>query len=252
MKSLYELFEKAGFTGGEAKILEAISIKKQLKAGEIIKITALQSSTVYHVLDGLKNEGLLSVTIKNNIKYYNAVSLDEIMDYIDKKVKSLESIKINLKNLKDSFSQSEKEVSLTKIYEGYNGFLSAYKEAISSLKKEDTIFVFVLSKYSGDVERVKLVKDMMRRLREEKNIKLNAIISETDKFSVGKDHEKAYKTEVKYIKSEFIYPAVTHIVGDYVLIGISSSQPSGILIKDAVASKSYRNLFFDLWKIAKK
>jgi sugar-specific transcriptional regulator TrmB len=208
----------------------------------------LQSSSVYHIIDILKNKGLISLTIKNNIKYYNSVESKELLDHIDEKIKSLETIKYNFSNLKRNL---EKKDSQVKVYEGYWGFLSAYKEAINLIGTGEEIFTFVLSKYTGEIERIETVKEILRRTRKEKKIKLNVIIRESDKDTIGKDHEKAYKTEVRYINNSLIYPTMIHIIGDCVLMGIID-EPKGILIKNDKTAQTYKNIFMNLWRSASK
>ena len=86
-----------GLSEGEIAVYLA-NLKLGLSSvGPIIKESRLQSSAVYHILDSLKDRGIIAFETKNNIKYFYPVSPERLLDLIEQK----KELKVELDRIDD-------------------------------------------------------------------------------------------------------------------------------------------------------
>src|SRR3989344_4236041 len=81
--------EKLGFTKGEIKVYFSLLELGDTSSGPIIKKSGIAGSKVYEILEKLKIKGLISETINNKIKDFQANSPKRILDYLKNKEKEL-------------------------------------------------------------------------------------------------------------------------------------------------------------------
>jgi len=245
---------KTGLTEAEALIFQTLLSTGQTTTGEIIKRTNLQSSTVYHCLDSLINKGIVSFIVKNNMKHFQAEPADYFINYIKTQQEELSEAEKNITTLISQVKlKSETKEEFAKIFSGWRGIRTAFAEAITSLNEKEIIYVFTLSTYAGaDKDKVRSLINYIRDLRLNKKIYEKVIINESEKISLGKEHEKVKYTEVKYLPQNLAHPAIVHIYNDITLSAVSSEPPIAFLIKNKTMSESFKNYFKLLWKIAKK
>jgi sugar-specific transcriptional regulator TrmB len=251
---LKEQLQKTGLTEAEALIYEVLLKISPSSTGRIIKETNLQSSTIYHCVDSLISKGLVSFFTKNNIKYFQAESPETLKKFIEDKQKELGKVEKSIDPLiKTIVSSNIGEESGVRIFEGWRGITNAFFDCIKPLDSKDTIYVFTLSKYAGaNKEQASYLINKLRDLRVKKKIKEKVIINESEKNTLGKEHEITPRTQVKYLPDNLSHPAVVHIYRDTILIAITSVKPLALVIKNKVMAESFKNYFHLLWKLARK
>ena len=113
-----QILEKVGLTKGEIKVYLALIELGESSSGAIIIKAKVSRSKVYEVLEKLKEKGLVSEVIKENIKYFQAGNPKVILEYIKKKKEELkeqeEDFKKILPNLEEM--QKSKEEKRWKIF----------------------------------------------------------------------------------------------------------------------------------------
>ena len=80
-----QVLEDIGLSQTEIKTFITILKSGESKAGEVIKNSGLQSSSVYNALNSLMEKGFVSYIKKSNIKFYKAADPKVIKDYIESK-----------------------------------------------------------------------------------------------------------------------------------------------------------------------
>ena len=133
-----EILEKIGMSDSEIKIYLALLELGSSKTGEIIGKTGLQSSTVYHVLENLKERGLVSYILKGKVKYFQAESPDVFSDILEEMQEGFNNL---LPKLKRKEASSKKKLG-AEIFEGYKGLKAAFNDILDSLDKEDEYYFF--------------------------------------------------------------------------------------------------------------
>jgi len=256
-----EPLKQLGLSEGEISVYLANLKIGLTTAGPLIKESGLQSSAVYHILDSLIEKGLVSFEIKNNIKYFHAVSPERLLDLVEQRKESLEKNKLEIESLIPSLLSTQNKIKKpnqeTLIFEGWKGVLSAFKEAYSQLKPGTEIYAYTITKEFGgaDVKQVQWLINKIRELRTNMNKKLKdkikmKIIAENDSL-IGKDQAKTSLTEVKFIENPQTSPAVINIYGDVTIIALWLKNPIAFYVNSKEVSTSFKNNFNLIWKNAR-
>lgn len=256
-----EPLKQLGLSKGEISVY-LTNLKLGLStAGPIIKESGLQSSAVYHILDELIKRGIIAFEIKNKIKYFYPASPERLLDLTEQKKEEIEKNKINLNQLIPSLLSLQNKINKpnqeTLIFEGWQGVLSAFKEAYSQLKPGTEIYAYTLTKEFGGAE-IKQVQWLINKIIElrtslnkkhKEKIKMK-IIAERGS-AIGKDQAETPFTEVKFIENPQASPAVINIYGDITIIALWLKNPIAFYINSKELSSSFKNNFDLIWKSVK-
>ena len=89
------ILEEIGLSRTEAKVFLTMLEIGESKAGDIIRESGLQSSSVFNSINSLLKKGFVSYIKKSKVKYYKAVEPESILDYIElKKERYLKSLSL--------------------------------------------------------------------------------------------------------------------------------------------------------------
>ncbi len=236
MKELKEKLKKSGLTGNESKIYLELLKHDELVASKLAKKLSTDRTLTYTILNHLIEKGLVSYIIKENKKFFKAEKPENLLNPIKKKEHFV-------KELISELSKIQKETITPyeiKIFEGKQGLRTMMRLILKH--KEFNAFGGTGRAYEQIYEIQALVKEL-----DSKKLKAKMIIQE--KY---KTHPV---TKIPFVKTRFTKTkteATTTIFGDYVSIHILTEKPLIILIKNKDISKSYRNIFEELWKHAKE
>ena len=86
-----QLLEEIGLTKGEIKVYLTLLKLGETTTGKIIEKAQISGGKIYVILDKLIKKGLASYIIKEKTKHFSAANPNKILEYINKKEKSLES-----------------------------------------------------------------------------------------------------------------------------------------------------------------
>lgn len=246
------LLEEIDLTKNEIKVYLALLEKGLSTTSPIIKKTGINTSKVYENLDRLLKKGLVSYSIINNKKHWQAedpqqlsVFLEEEKQKINKKQEHI----IKLIPQLQSLQKTKETTSEYRVFEGIRGIKTAREESLKVLKKEDT-FYLILSTYPENKNLNAYYAEFQER-RAKKGIKYKAIFNNLFKEE-AESRKRLANSQIRYITPEVLAPTWTEIYSDYVCIGVMGSKSSVFVIKNAEVAKGYKELFNNLWKLAKK
>lgn len=249
-----EQLQRLGLTSGEARVYIALIELGSSTVGPLVKKSKVAYSKIYDVLDRLIEKGLISYTIKEKTKYFQALKPTRLQEYVQKKEAELQQIKEQLsdmipllKNL--SHRENEHEVE---IFMGYKGILTAYDILLSRLQKGDTVRFF----YVYDPLYAKEIFDFyfrsgvfFRKLEEnykKNNVRWHGIVNRKGPPSNISAHMPAFMQQ-KIVS--FPIPGNMDIAADSVLITAWSKKPLAILITSKEVAENFRRYFEALWAI---
>ena len=231
-----EILKEIGLQDSEIKVYLSLLKLKEATASQITQYTGLHRSNVYDIIEKLKERGLVSFIIKNNVKYFRASSPERILDYLKEKE---EKIKLILPEL-ISISKEKEENIKVEIYKGKEGI----KTILSDILKENKDYL-LFGRLKFEELLPIYVKQFIKQLNE-KNISEKAILEKGTKIISAKKHH------YKYISKEFLFPNATIIYGNKIAIFIWQEPYYVILIQNKDLSVSYKIHFNLLWKVAKE
>jgi len=245
------IFEDIGLTKGETKVYLALLELGLSTTGNIVKKSQVSTSKVYKILDKLTEKGLVSYILKKKAKHFKAANPSKVIDYIDRKEKSLENKKQEITKLLPSLQELQKLSSIEQeatIYEGLEGLKTAFDDVLNTLEKGDTHLVFGAG--SGENEkRYTRFFHLFHKKRERKGIKAK-IIFNTEVKGKFKSQENSKLVQAKYLDETT--PAAISIYSNKLIIALLTEKPVIFLIKSKETADSFRKFFDTMWKIAKK
>ncbi len=228
---------KLGLTEREANAYIALSNFKETTATEIAKITKEHRTNIYDSLNGLIKKGLITYTIRNNIKFYKLANPDRLIDFIKEKETIAKTI---LPELKNKLASTE-DKPFIEVYEGPEGFKSIL---FLILRVKKTIYAIGASEEW--YKRFPIHIEQYMRDRKTKDIHAKLL------YVKGTKPIKSPLNEIKFLPTEFTHPSTIAIFGDYVVTFMWTDPLVATLTKSKQLANSFIKYFEVLWKIAKK
>lgn len=244
------ILEKIGLTKNETLVYITLLELGTSKTGEILTKSNLNSGKIYEILESLKIKGLISESIINNVRNFTAAPPSQLLDYVEKKKQELDSdekiIRSILPNLEKIRNIKTKEVKAV-TYVGLRGIKTAADEALDSMKKGEEILAMGVTA-NKDKKINEFWKNWQTR-RLKNKVQTKFIFSEKSGYSNTFDKMKHTKAKVL----ESFTPVTVDIFGNSKVLILNYEEPiSCILIDDKNTTTSFRNFFYQMWKIAKK
>ena len=94
-----EILKEIGLQDSEIKVYISLLKLKEATPSQITQYTGLHRSNIYDIIEKLKEKGLVSFVIKNNVKYFRASHPSKILDFIKEKEEKISTILPELINL---------------------------------------------------------------------------------------------------------------------------------------------------------
>lgn len=245
-QQVYELL-KIGLTEGEAKVYLALTQGGASRAGSLVKKAGVAHSNMYNVLDRLMKKGIVSYTIKSKRKWYQAVSPTNLMTYLEKKEKEIQTQKKTLQTALPQLIalQTAQASPEAEVFTGTKGLRAAYEKLLTGATKKDESVHFYThqEQYAKESDLFYFsIFDILQK------VPTRGIVNKEYKKSLI--IKKAKFVTYRYV--DFPLPGNMDFCKDKVLI-ISWEKPIvGILIQSASIAKSLKTYFETIWKTAKK
>jgi len=243
--------KQLGLTDYESKVYLALLEIGEGTSGDIIKKADIHTGKIYEILESLKNKGLISEVLKNNIKQYSATEPKRIYDYLNEKKKDLEKTEKEISEimplLLEKVKFSTKKPIKIEVYTGFEGFKTAFSKEISRYSKNTEVLVFGIQPKS---EYDRKISDFFTyRVYPER--KRNKVLTRKikDISSMNKSSNSNYPKRVKYLDYKSL--TIIEIYGDLVMIESYLQNPIILTIESEEVSKSFKDQFELMWKIAK-
>ena len=135
-----KLLEEIGLTKGEIKVYLTLLSFESSTTGPIITKSKVSRSKVYEILERLKEKGLVTEVIKDQVKHFQALSPNKILEYIKNKKELIsnqeEEFKLILPELLTKQKVSENN-DYVKTYVGLQSIKTFYIEMIEKLGQDE-------------------------------------------------------------------------------------------------------------------
>ncbi len=227
---------KIGLSDGETKVYLALLKLGSVPVNKLKEETHLHRTTIYDFVEKLLNKGLATYIVKGNVKYYNAVSPQKLLDYVKEKEDTVTSVLPQLLKLA-AFQRQEITVEVHKGVEGVKTLLND----IVRVGKNYVIFGIDESMFK---QRFGTLMEQFFRKTKEKKVKERILTRDDTAFVYPYE-----TTTYRYLPKESFNPTPTYVYGDTVSVLIWEPL-SVIKIKNAALADSYSKHFEILWKLA--
>src|SRR3989338_4097634 len=145
------ILEDIGLTKNESIVYLTLIKIGNSGAGEILKISGLNSGKIYETLESLKRKGLISESILNHTSSFAASDTSQLSDYLREKQERLKKDEELLLELLPELEKTRKdklESSIPLTCQGIRGISVLVKEALYHLTSNDEIL------FLGVTERI--------------------------------------------------------------------------------------------------
>lgn len=230
-----------GLSEKESRVYLELLPLGSINLQEISRRINFPRTTVYNVLNYLRQKGLVSKIVKKNVSYFEAVDPKKLLDNLEQKKYIIEKALPQLETLKSAVRES----SGIEIYEGSRGLFTVLSD-IFKTKQEICYF----GSYSLSVERLKHQPEHFRTIRLERKIPARIVIDTYDEETF---HKPAYKkiTQMRFLDSLKDFPCMIFIYGNRVAIYTLKNELVGIIIKNKEIALSMQFIFETYWKTGK-
>lgn len=246
-----QILEQIGLSKNEIKVYFALLELDQSSATPIIKKSNIPYSKLYPTLDKLISKGLVSFVIKNNVKYFQANSPENLIDFINEKEKQLNEQKKEIQALLPDLERKRKTANDRQealVFESIEGVKAAFNRILNTLDKGEEYLVLTLGKELEEPSLITFFNNYHKK-RIEKGIKARLIAN----ISIKKIFLKYHRYRgMKLRFSNAQIPLGIFIYKDNVMTFVWNPNPVAFVITSKGNAQAYRNFFEFLWKTAKR
>ena len=236
-----EILRKVGLTDSEIEVYIELVKNPESLASEVALRVKISRTYVYDAIQNLIGKGLVTYVIKNGRRYFKALEVEKLLDYLDEKSAELQKQKEEVKDMISelkTFQKPTEEKPVAEIFEGKEGL----KTILNDILKQGNEAVAW-----GATDKIKdyLPGWFLERYVKEKakkGIKTKQLYVEGEKTLEGEGYIN------KPMPKEFSSPVTFGAYKDRVMIFFWSEIPVTIRIRNKEIADSFKKHFEFLWK----
>ncbi len=230
------ILEDIGLTKGEARTYLTLLKLGKTKVGNIIEKSGMVSSATHNSINSLIDKGLISYIKIGKIKYYQAISPKQLIDFINEKKQNIIDILPQL----EAEQKELKERQEAEIFVGTKGITTMLNLLIEDTKKDDEYLFFAINVKENNKEIQKFFLKYDNK-RKDKGLIVKGLAPENMKELFI--NRKVLK--MKYTK--FPIPSNISICKNKIALFSWSEKPVGFLIISEQIAAMYKDFFNNIW-----
>ena len=147
---------------------------------------------------------------------------------------------------------TEKEDTETAVYEGFEGWKTAFKKVVDDCPADDTIYITGFAEEPYKLESLRTFLLNLNLKSAQKRQRLKILLESSVRKTLGKDRESEKYSEVRYMPEGYIAPSAMDVFGDYVYMFMWGEKPFVFMIRNRKIAENFKKHFEFLWSIAQK
>ena len=236
-----KLLEEIGLTPKEVDVYLALMQSRSSSIFDLMNRARVSRKSIYEILQKLLNKGLVSYTIQDNKKIFEAVSPERLIEIVKEKEANIQSM---LPELMKRYQKNEKDVKV-EVFLGTEGM----KTVSNNLLKEKKNF-YVLANEGKIFEYLKYYMPQFQQKMRVLGIWGDVIYSESAR---DKKYHTPAENNIRYVSDKYSSPMSIAIYGNNVNILIySEDNPIAIHLKSKDIAQSFMHYFNLMWDIGKE
>jgi len=246
-----EVLKQVGLSEGEIKVYFALLELESSTVGRIIEKSGVPDSKIYMILEKLKEKGLASFVIKNNVKHFQASDPKNILRLLTEREKAIAGQKKELEEkilpeIERKRKQTEEKQEAV-VYESMEGLKAAMNYMLDVVGKGGEYQVFVI----GEVLKEKRVIDFFKEYHKKRLAKgvSGRRLSSVEFRDILEKYHKSRNIPMRFTSQKL--PVGVFIFKNHVMTMIWEEKPTAFVIKSRKNYQYYKEFFEDLWKTAK-
>lgn len=240
MKKLSQDLKNAGLNDKEAQAYIALMEMGEANIAQITRKSGLNRSTIYLILDSLREKGLVSVARKSKTIFY-AEDPRKMLDDLNRKKESLEK---SMPELLASFALLDKKPNI-KYFEGTSGIKEIYYDFLNY--KNSEILALNSNDYKDFFDEDFLIEYFIPE-RMKKKIWVRAIYPATDLLRNLATSDIKHSRSSRFISSKkFQIEMGIYLYGNNKIALISYRDNFGTIITSQAMFRTLKSMFEVMW-----
>ena len=239
---LLKVLNELGLTEKESKVYLALLSLGEVTVLSISKEAGIKRTTVYSVLESLKQKGLVEVVVRGFKTFYRAVNPENLAAIIEERQQKLNRY---LPDFLSLYNASTEE-SYLRYYEGLPAIKSIYEDLLKSVKLGDDYLVISDQEkwYSLDPE---YFEDFLRR-RSKLNIKIRLLLQDSPMARRYQKMQEFYNETIKLLPAGTKLDTNLVIIPQRVVIHQTVPPIKAIVIDSPIVAKMHKEFFEIMWQ----
>ena len=236
-----EQLKELGLTDNEVRIYLLLLKQGMVNPSEISQKLGLHRGYIYDALERMQEKEIVNSILKDNKKYFQATSPENLIELLKFKLESLQKIVPDLMKI----AELKKEETKVELHRGKRVYRILLRDMISNLKKNEEAYLIGIDEdiLITEVETIYL-KQYLNAIKS-KNIKEKIIIKTGGKKLRGSN------LQYKELDEKYIGKTAQIIYNNKVAIFILGAPYYLIIIDNKEVAETYKKQFNLLWNIAK-
>jgi len=247
-----------GLNENEIKVYLYLLSHGESIASIIAKRLDMKRAASYAILESLEQKEMITSFIKNDVKHFDAIEPDDIVEICENKVTEMARLARKAVSLKEKFNQirSNKKIPTLelrgkiKYYQGLEAVTDLIDETLEEKEKEQLCFGLnsYHSKMAGDDWKIYTQK------RVKKGMHVRSIQPDFPEAIEYKNRDKQELRETRLVPHDkFPGGCEINIIGDTIaMFATDGKEPAGAKLKNPQMAQALRSLFELAWERAGK
>lgn len=240
---MLENLKRFGLAEKEAKIYLACLELGDSPASDIALKSSIPRTLVYDILEKLIKLGLISYSIKNNLKYFTAAHPRELIRIAKEKEEAVIKILPQLEKLEQSEGVKKPKVE---VYEGKEGMKTVMDDILRSNVKE--FLAYGSSRSSFEI--IPAFMEEWHRQRIKQKVFFRALYNNTEE---ARKKVRERKGSLKYARYRFMpitleSPTATLLYANKIVLQSWTKEPFAVMIESEEMAQNQKKYFKELWK----
>src|SRR3989344_2012565 len=247
----FHILEEIGFTKREVQVYVTLLELNESSIGNIAKKSRVTPAKTYLILEKLKEKGLITSVIKNNIQWFQALNPDRILYYLKEQKRIINEKESIVKNILPQLQKKQELVAQhsATIYESAQGWRALYDEILDYLVKQKEDFIGFTLGNEFDAPDANLFFKQYDARREEQGITVRLVGLEKQRKFLVDQYTKRKNVKLRY--TDLPLPTGIIIFADKVAQLVWGDVPVAFVMQSKSVADDYRKFFEYVWKIAK-
>ncbi len=240
------LFEELGLSEHEAKVYLATLNLGPSTILKIAKTAEVKRTTVYSVVESLKQKGLINFEVRGLKTLYAAADPQKLETVLEQKKEKLKS---TLPDLSAMYNLKSGE-SYIKYYEGLNGIKSVYESLLTDIKPHQDYLVFSNADEWLLADKEFFLDFTKRRgeLARGSDIKIRLLLQDTPAAQEYIKNQSNYFLQVKILPSSTKLTTNLVIIPKKVVIHQMTPPIMAMVIENKSIVQMHKEMFEIIWK----
>ena len=239
--------KQLGLSDNEAKVYVAALELGQATVQELGKKSKVKRTTVYALIEGLKEKGLLSETKKGKKTLFLAQNPEMLLLLSEKR---LEEIKKALPELKSIYNSGSAEKPKLKFFEGKEGYFAVYKNILKENPKE----LLAISSYESWLKHIDLeFEEKWTQQRIKQGMFLRWLDFKTKATTkMAKEGKKGLR-EIRFLPDKFAFVSTMFIYeGKIGLMSGETKDFMAVVVESQEFYQTFKQFFEMLYQFSKQ